>query len=169
MDWNAVSAISEIVGATAVVISLIYVATQIRQSTQMMRSTAKQSLTEASQGVIYKAMEHSTEWLKLTTGDKPSGPEEDARMSLLVRALLRGFETQCYQAKVGLLEEDEWLALQQDAGYLCAARVSGLLAAVETPHVGQASARHRGRLTAADRVVGSGSRPDRFAGSGSQL
>ncbi len=120
MDWNAVSAISEIVGATAVVISLIYVATQIRQSTQMMRSTAKQSLTEASQGVIYKAMEHSTEWLKLTTGDKPSGPEEDARMSLLVRALLRGFETQCYQAKVGLLEEDEWLALQQAMRDICA-------------------------------------------------
>ena len=32
MNWEAISTIAEIVGATAVVISLIYLATQIRQN-----------------------------------------------------------------------------------------------------------------------------------------
>ena len=119
MNWEAVSAVGEIIGAVAVVISLIYVAAQIRQNTQMMRSTAKQSLTEATQGLIYKLIDHSEEWVKLTTGEKPSSREEDARMSLLVRATLRGFESQCYQFEAGLLEENEWRALRQAIRDIC--------------------------------------------------
>lgn len=120
MDWEAISAISDIFGAIAVVISLIYVAQQIRQNTKMMRSTAKQSLTEASQSVMFAALDHSEEWVKLWTGDPASTPEEDARMSLLVRATLRGFESQCYQYEAGLLEDNEWHALQTAIKDICA-------------------------------------------------
>jgi len=119
MNWEAISAVSEIVGAVAVVISLIYVAAQIRQNTKMMRATAKQGLTEASQNLIYTAIDKSEEWVKLTTGDDASTREEDARMSLLVRAMLRGFESQCYQYESGLLEDDEWRALQAAIKDLC--------------------------------------------------
>ena len=119
MNWEAISAVSEIVGAVAVVISLIYVAAQIRQNTKMMRTAAKQSLTEASQNMIYTAINRSEEWVKLMTGDDPSTPEEDARMSLLVRAMLRGFESQCYQYESGLLEDNEWRALQAAIKDLC--------------------------------------------------
>ena len=120
MNWEAISAVSEIVGAIAVVISLIYVATQIRQNTKMMRSGAKQSLTETTQNLIYKAIDNSEEWVKLTTGDEPATPEEDTRMSLLVRATLRGFESQCYQYEAGLLEENEWYALRTAIRDICA-------------------------------------------------
>jgi hypothetical protein len=119
MNWEAISAVSEIVGAVAVVISLIYVAAQIRQNTKMMRATAKQGLTEASQNLIYTAIDKSEEWVKLTTGDDASTREEDARMSLMVRAMLRGFESQCYQYESGLLEDDEWRALQAAIKDLC--------------------------------------------------
>ena len=37
MDWTAASAIAEIVGAIAVVASLIYIATQIRQNSDLLR------------------------------------------------------------------------------------------------------------------------------------
>ena len=112
MNWEAISAVSEIVGAVAVVVSLVYVAAQIRQNTRMMRSGAKQSLTEATQGVIYKAMDHSDEFVKLVSGAEPDSPQEEARMSLLTRAMLRGFESQCYQYDAGLLEDHEWVALK---------------------------------------------------------
>jgi len=120
MNWEAISAVSEIMGAIAVVISLIYVATQIRQNTKMMRAAAKQSLTESTQSLIYKAIDNSEEWLKLMTGDEPSTSEENARMSLLVRATLRGFESQCYQYEAGLLEENEWHALRTAIRDICA-------------------------------------------------
>ncbi len=119
MNWEAIGAVSEIVGAIAVVISLVYVAAQIRQNTKMMRTAAKQSLTEASQNFIYTAIDKSEEWVKLMTGDNPSTPEEDARMSLLVRAMLRGFESQCYQYESGLLEDNEWNALQAAIKDIC--------------------------------------------------
>ena len=57
-------------------------------------------------------IDHSAEWVKLTTAEEPSNPEEDARMSLLVRAMLRGFETQCYQCEYGLIEAQAWQALR---------------------------------------------------------
>lgn len=120
MNWEAVSAISEIVGAIAVVVSLIYVAAQIRQNTKMMRSGAKQSLTETSQNLIYKAIDNPADWLRLVNGEQPESPEQDARMSLLTRAILRGFESQCYQYEVGLLEDDEWRALRAAIVDICA-------------------------------------------------
>ena len=119
VNWNAVGAISEFVGAIAVVATLIYLAVQIRQNTRLMRSTVKQSLTEATQNVIFKLAENSDVWVKLTTGEKPSSPEEDVRMSLLVRATLRGFESQCYQYDAGLLEENEWHALRTAIEDIC--------------------------------------------------
>lgn len=112
MNWEAISAIGEITGAVAVLISLIYLALQIRQNTKMMRSTAKQQLAEASQNVIYITMENPEEWIKLQTGETASSPDQDAKMSLLVRAIMRGFESQCYHYESGLLEDDEWQALK---------------------------------------------------------
>lgn len=41
-------------------------------------------------------------------------------MSLLVRATMRGFESQCYQYESGLLEDDEWHALQAAIRDICA-------------------------------------------------
>ena len=40
MDWSAVGAIGEVFGAVAVVLSLIYVAAQVRQNTSALRSSA---------------------------------------------------------------------------------------------------------------------------------
>lgn len=120
INWEIVGVISEAVGAIAVVITLVYLAVQIRQSTRMMRSTAKHSLTEATQNLIFKFADHPDAWVKLVSGAEPATPEEDARMSLLTRAMLRGFESQCYQHQVGLLEEDEWSALRKAIRDICA-------------------------------------------------
>ena len=120
MNWEAIGAIGEIGGAFAVLVSLIYLAAQIRQNTKMMRSSAKQELTVATQNLIYKLIDNSDIWVKLTTGGEASSPEEDARMSLLVRAMLRGFEAQIYQYQAGLLEDDEWQALRAAIVAICA-------------------------------------------------
>ncbi|MFT4564489.1 MAG: hypothetical protein ACI9BW_004256 [Gammaproteobacteria bacterium] len=44
MNWDAIGAVSEIVGAIAVVVSLVYLAVQIRQSTRTERSRAFQEI-----------------------------------------------------------------------------------------------------------------------------
>lgn len=119
MNWEAIGAISEGLGAIAVIVSLFYVAVQIRQNTRVMRAAAKQSLTDSSQAYIYKLVDNSDIWLKLTKGVDAATPDEDVKMSLLVRAMLRGFEAQCYQYDAGLLEDDEWLALKSAITNIC--------------------------------------------------
>ena len=47
MNWDAVGAIGEIVGAVAVLITLIYLSVQIRQNTKAVRSTALDSSVTA--------------------------------------------------------------------------------------------------------------------------
>jgi hypothetical protein len=44
MDWEAVSAISEVIGAAAVVVSLVYLAYQIRQNTKQLEQNERTSI-----------------------------------------------------------------------------------------------------------------------------
>ena len=46
LNWEAIGAIGEILGATAVFASLIYLASQIRQNTRTARSTTRQAIAE---------------------------------------------------------------------------------------------------------------------------
>jgi len=48
MNWNAMGAIGELVGAVAVVITLIYLAAQIRQNTRSNRNLALQTISNQS-------------------------------------------------------------------------------------------------------------------------
>ena len=43
MDWNAVGAIGEVGGAIGVIVTLIYLAGQLRQNTRAMRSSTYQT------------------------------------------------------------------------------------------------------------------------------
>ena len=47
MDWNAIGAMGEVIGAAAVVISLIYVALQVRQNTASSKSTVETEIALA--------------------------------------------------------------------------------------------------------------------------
>jgi hypothetical protein len=41
MNWDAIAALAEVLGALAVLASLVYLATQIRQNTQMVKSSIR--------------------------------------------------------------------------------------------------------------------------------
>lgn len=46
MDWQAISSIAEVIGAAAVVISLIYVAIQVRLTTEQNRAAMEQAIAD---------------------------------------------------------------------------------------------------------------------------
>jgi hypothetical protein len=107
MNWNALAAIAEVLGALAVLASLIYLATQIRQSTQMMKSSIRQQLTTSTQNVVFKMMDNAETLAKMQEKETLT-PGEQVRMSLLLRAAFRGFEDAAYQYHHGLLDVSEW-------------------------------------------------------------
>ncbi|RYG21268.1 MAG: hypothetical protein EON93_26090 [Burkholderiales bacterium] len=59
MDWNAVSATADIVGAIAVVVSLIYVGLQLRQNTKAIVANARQGVLDSDIGLISDYMDHA--------------------------------------------------------------------------------------------------------------
>ncbi len=47
MNWDAIGAVSEVAAAIGVVVSLVYLAVQIRENTRSSRSATRQSIVES--------------------------------------------------------------------------------------------------------------------------
>ena len=123
MNWDALGAIAEFVGAIAVLITLVYLAVQIRQNAlsidsqadiaraQILQSRAD-SVTELA-AVATANVENVELMTKLlnTEGLKREDltPEENTRASFILTALRANLENTFMQYKQGYLPEDFYL------------------------------------------------------------
>jgi len=84
MDWDAIGAIGEMAGALAVVVTLTYLALQIRASTE--ESAANQwSITGRDGGKLTsRFMEHADVWTKRNAGDELNTAERFVFHQLVV-------------------------------------------------------------------------------------
>jgi len=114
MSWDALAAIAEALGAVAVLASLVYLATQVRQNTQMMKSSIRQQLTATSQDVIFKGIDLADVVAKAASGETLAASEQ-IQLNQLHRAALRGLEDFAYQNQHGLLDPSEWTARLESA------------------------------------------------------
>ncbi len=116
MDWDAIAAISEFIGTAAVVVSLIYVGIQIRQSTAVARSTARQSITELMLGSTSNLVEDSALAAAFVKEMKGQKLDDIERIRLLGRAYLamRNWENIHYQYRIGMLSSDEWQGFRKN-------------------------------------------------------
>lgn len=110
MNWEAIGAISEIIGAIAVVASLVYLATQIRQSTKVAQSATRQAVAESAQRLGQDLIDNTgmAEILvKHIRGEELSAVEE---MRLQARCYrdMRHWENIHYQMSEGLMSEEQW-------------------------------------------------------------
>ena len=112
MNWEAIGAIGEVLGAVGVIVTLGYLATQIRQNTRTMRSAAHHSVNQL--GVqINLAMGTNAEVARVlmsgTSADTPfSEPHERLMYHFLMRANFSGAEDFYIQTREGLLERNMW-------------------------------------------------------------
>jgi hypothetical protein len=125
MNWEIGAAIAEIVGATAVVISLFYLALQIRAQTSLSRLAAQH---EVSRGIRDASLLFATEDISklFVSGneDFDSMPEsERVRLIVAVTSLFRVWEEAFSEAMDGHLEEASWEALSSDYSQVMATPV----------------------------------------------
>jgi hypothetical protein len=113
MNWDAVGAIGELVSAFAVLATLLYLSIQIRQNSKMMKANSKQSISDATQQMIYKMLDEPEVAHKMLNGGGDLDGIEFTKAYLLTRAMFRGYEAQIYQHEVGLLDEKEWHELKK--------------------------------------------------------
>jgi len=123
MNWDAIGAVGEWAGAIAVVLTLFYLAIQIRQQNQIAKHQAWQHLLDSfNQSLMLTASDPAFAELNLKAQFSPH-ELTDAEASQF-QAGIRTYHNnmliayRAYQA--GFLEETDWLQLAQTFhGYLC--------------------------------------------------
>jgi len=114
MNWEALGAIGEIVGAVAVVVTLGYLAVQIRQNTRSMHAGAVHQATVGA-SVFTMPVAESEELARIfSTGlfrpDQLNTEEERIRWLVLIITLFRHYEDVFLQYKNGTVGAESWEA-----------------------------------------------------------
>ena len=116
MNWEAVGAGAELLGAVAVVVSLLYLATQVRESTRQARRDATRDLAARISDVSLAVATYPeigdllvqglADPTQLTKGDQ-------ARFYGLMNSLFRGLEQQFLLRQEGALDDESWHAIER--------------------------------------------------------
>lgn len=116
MNWEAVGAIAELLGAVAVVVSLLYVATQVRESTRQARRDATRDLAARISEISLAVATNPELGNLLVQGAADPGQlskGDQARFRGLMNSLFRGLEQQFLLRQEGALDDESWLAIER--------------------------------------------------------
>ena len=94
INWEAIGAVGEVVGALAVVVSIVYLAIQIRQSGRIGRFTAHQNLTESLSSIIepfYSDAQLSRIWQLADDAPEQMTPEQRERFGIVLYSVFGNF------------------------------------------------------------------------------
>ena len=111
MNWEAISAIGQVVGALAVVISLIYLAREVRNNARATRLATMRSTSDAYNRWVQQLTEHPhvAELYYRGIRDFESLEGADiARFSALMNQPFRNVEDMYYQHMEGHLDPRRW-------------------------------------------------------------
>jgi hypothetical protein len=115
MNWEAIGAIGEIVGSTGVIISLLYLAIQIRKDARARRANTLHEQCQALAGV-YSTLESSSElsdvYFRGIQDFSCLKGSERVRFSALCNHLFRLWEEDHLQATEGNLDRRMWNAYE---------------------------------------------------------
>ena len=124
MNWEAFAAIGELVGAAAVVISLVYLSVQVRQNTAVARASTRQAIADANlSGGSDVLLE--PEMAKVLAKDLRGEPlefHEHVRLQTRAYHGLRHWENIHYQYRAGMLSAEEWQGFRHNLKWLLQTR-----------------------------------------------
>jgi hypothetical protein len=107
MNLEQLANIAEVVGVLLVIASLIYVARQLRQTTEALHAQSRQSVLTSSQAELFALMNDPALAQSFSDGRELS-PEENVRLHLYLSALVRAREFSWLQFMNGQIDETQW-------------------------------------------------------------
>ena len=107
MNWDAASAIAEIVGVVGVIVSLIYLARQLKESTKVARSQSRQSISEFIQRFVEIRTTHADRMAELQSSTELTDGDREFLTWIHCQVLLLG-EMYHYQFHLGLMPASHW-------------------------------------------------------------
>ena len=110
VNWDAIGAIAELLGAIGVIASLFYLASQIRRNSESVEAATALSVSQNAQ--LRLLVPAQTPELAAALGKSMSGEElsatEFAQLSFFNRASVRGIENTFIQHRRGNLAAEVW-------------------------------------------------------------
>jgi len=134
MNWEAINAVGEIVGATAVVATLIYVAVQVRHGTRETQAGSVQAAYALDHEFLLTiGADPITSQLWATYLSTPETLSDDQLLqgAYLMTSLIRRLENMYLQKNLGSLSEEGWTSRQ--ALFIGIARSAGYSAFLGSP------------------------------------
>ncbi len=116
MSWEAVAAIGQAVGSVAMLVTLIYLAYQIRQNSELLRLTQEQGRSETRQRIVehtkgeLMTIFENPEIVFAGNEDKPPGPEMSIRLNAFLQAAFRQREFEFFEFQAGRLDAETFEA-----------------------------------------------------------
>jgi len=113
MDWNALSAIADLVAAVAVVVSLIYLAVQVRDNSRAARLASMQSALLATQNVAKLPAQNRDLARILRIGLAAPGDLDEDQLQQLryyVLNIVRVHEDMFVHHRAGVIDDETWNA-----------------------------------------------------------
>jgi len=115
MNWDAIGAVGEILGAIAVVVSIGYLSIQIRSNTRAMKASggfdATHSWADINQAAVLWSPEMKSNMVRAMSPDSSwdeFSAEERFDLTLAHRALFQKLEGQFFLYRYEFLEKDLW-------------------------------------------------------------
>lgn len=116
MIWEAISAIAEVVGVIAIVVSLIYLAVQIRQNTKVARAATRQAIADSTENLgsdILNNGEIAEIFVRHINGEDLSAVE-NLRLQARCFRDMQHWENIFYQFNEGLVSPDQWSGFRKN-------------------------------------------------------
>ncbi len=110
MNWDAIGASAELLGAIGVIASLLYLSVQIRQNTRSVRAATYASLAEAttnSNALIISENQLASILASAFSGETLNA-EEFQKFDAYMRMTFRRYDTIHFHHQQGTLTEDVW-------------------------------------------------------------
>ena len=133
MNWDAISAIGDMVGATAVVVTLIYLAVQIREGTRATQGVSLQTAAALDQEFLLIMGANpvtASMWPKYLTAPETLPEEQRHQGAFLMTSIARRLENIYLQRSLGTLSSEGWASRQ--SLFAGVARSAGYTAFLET-------------------------------------
>ncbi len=116
MNWEAVGAVGEIIGALAVVISLLYLAAQIRTQVAQAKLAAFHEMSRQFREttVLFSSPDISDIFIRANKDFDSISDAETVRLIVITTNLFRAWEEAFLETRNGHLEVNVWEALSRD-------------------------------------------------------
>lgn len=112
MNWDAISAVSEAIGAVAVVVTLIYLALQIRQNTKAVRGTTLDAITNKLRDELRWSSDIADVWRKVLESPDDMTFNDSWQLSEWMTAAFMARQNEWHQYQQGLVDREVWLSVQ---------------------------------------------------------